>query len=211
MLLLIGVLAAGCGGDTKGGTASTARTHTVDPAVQARLMASGKQVFDKHCASCHTIAGKKAHPTFIESPIPNLDDVKPRVEYVEERARQGGFDMPGFNGELSAAQIHAVATYVAEIGGRNIVDTGARDSGALSLGQQVFAAHCATCHAIGGRSATGRPTYPGTDFNRVKPSQKMVMERVLEGIREEMPSFRKKLSDSELHAVAVYVSATAGR
>jgi cbb3-type cytochrome c oxidase subunit III len=212
MLLLVVALAAGCGGDTKGGgTTSTARTHTVDPAVQARLLASGQRIFDKHCASCHTLAGKKAHPTFIESPIPNLDEVKPRVEYVEERARLGGFDMPGFANELSAAQVRAVAAYVAAIGGRNVKDTSPQDGAALSLGQQVFGEHCASCHSIDGRKAAGGETFPGTDFNRVEPSQHMVVERVTSGIKEEMPSFRGKLSAAEIHAVAVYVTATAGR
>jgi cbb3-type cytochrome c oxidase subunit III len=215
LLLIVTLAAAGCGGsngDSKdGGTTSTARTHTVDAAVQAKLMASGKQVFAKHCATCHTIAGKTAHPTFIESPIPNLDDVKPRPEYVEQRVRAGGFDMPGFEHEVSPAQIRAVVAYVSGIAGRNVADTSSREGEAVSLGQQLFGQHCASCHSIAGNPATGRPNYPGTNFNFVTPSQEMVMQRVTRGIKEEMPSFRGKLSDGEIHAVAVYVTATAGR
>ena len=173
-------------------------------------MAAGRPVFAKHCASCHTIEGRVAHPTFIESPIPNLDEVRPRRKYTEERVESGGFDMASFSGELSEAEFAAVVAYVVGVAGSRVVDTGAREPDAVALGEQVFGDNCQRCHGIGGRRATGRPVYPGTDFNHVKPSQRLVMRQILRGIPEAMPSFRGRLTPEQLHAVAVYVTATAG-
>ena len=41
----------------------------------------------------------------------------PDKETVEEQVRNGGGAMPAFEGELSDAEIEAVATYVAESAG----------------------------------------------------------------------------------------------
>lgn len=218
MLVLIAALAtatatvAGCGSDNaKQRAAAAARARArAEAARRARLVAAGRPVFVKHCASCHTIEGRTAHPTFIESPIPNLDEVKPRVEYVDRRVETGGFDMPTIRQELSAAENAAVVAYVAEVSGRNVMPPSA-DASLVSQGQQVFREHCERCHSIAGRPMSGRPVFPGTDFNFVKPSERLVMHQVLRGIREEMPSFRGKLSAAQIRAVAAYVTATAGR
>lgn len=215
LVLSLALIAAGCGSDTarrqreaQQRAQARARAHA---ALVARQVAAGRGIFEKHCGECHTIEGRVAHPTFIESPIPNLDEVKPRVEYVAQRANVGGFDMPSFEKELGAQRIQEVAEYVANVAGSRVVDTSGREASALALGQQVFAANCKGCHGIAGRERTGRPQWPGTDFNVVKPSQRMVLERVTSGIPEEMPSFRRRLSAAQIHAVAVYVTATAGR
>lgn len=208
VLLLALALAGGCGSDSSRDDAA-ARARVRAQARQARLVAVGRPLFVKRCAECHTLVGRVAHPTFIESPIPNLDEVKPRLSYVEYRVRHGGFDMATFEGELSDPQIRAVAAYVAEVAGSRIVEPDA-DSEQLALGQQVFRGNCERCHSIDERRATGVPTYPGTDFNRVKPSELMVLQQILRGIPGEMPSFRRKLSPEQRRAVAAYVTTTAG-
>ncbi len=210
-LALLSLIAAGCGG-SKGASSSTTRaTHTTrtTAAPSAQVMAAGQKVFAKRCALCHTIAGKIAHPTFIESPIPNLDEVKLKLAYVMARVRSGGFDMEAFDGQLKPAQISAVAAYVTSVAGRNI---GASEgSGDVTLGESVFTSNCQRCHSIAGKAATGRPEFPGTDFTAVRPSESMVIARITKGIREEMPSFKKKLTKAQMHAVAAYVSSAAGR
>lgn len=216
VLLVLGLalLAAGCGSDAaKQRQQLAARRARAHAALVARQVAAGRGVFAKACASCHTIEGRVAHPTFIESPIPNLDEVKPRAEYVTQRVNQGGFDMPTVVGELKPGELEEVVAYVTAVSGSRVVDTGASDASAMTLGQQVFAANCTRCHALAGNAATNKPpaTFPGTDFDKVKPSQLMVVERVTRGINGEMPSFRRKLTAAQIHAVAVYVTATAGR
>jgi cbb3-type cytochrome c oxidase subunit III len=216
LLLMLGLalLAAGCGSDAaqrqRKLEAARARAHA---ALVARQVVAGRGIFGQHCAACHTIEGHVAHPTFIESPIPNLDEVKPKQEYVVTRINTGGFDMASFERELSAEQVAAVAAYVANVSGSRITDTSSGEASALAQGQQVFAANCTRCHGIAGNPPTNRPTppWPGTDFNNVRPSQRMVVQRATNGIREEMPAFRHRLTAAQIHAVAVYVTATAGR
>jgi cbb3-type cytochrome c oxidase subunit III len=210
VMALVAGAAGGCGSDSsKRDDAAAAARARAQAAHQARLMAAGRGVFRKNCASCHTIEGRVAHPTFIESPIPNLDEVKPRAEYVRQRVESGGFDMASFGQELSPAELSAVVAYVTGVAGSRVADPDA-DAEQLALGEQVFRGNCERCHSIDGRRATGRPTYPGTDFNRVRPSMRMVMRQALAGIPEEMPSFRGRLTREQLQAVAAYVTTTAG-
>jgi mono/diheme cytochrome c family protein len=210
VLLLVLALAGGCGSDSsKRNDAAAAARARAKAARQARLMAAGRGVFVAKCALCHTIEGRTAHPTFIESPIPNLDEVKPRADYVHDRVESGGFDMPSFSGELSQPQFDAVVAYVAGVAGSRVAVPGA-GAQQLAMGEQVFRGNCERCHAIGGRRATTRPVYPGTDFNRVKPSEQLVMRQALRGIGEAMPSFRGRLTRAQLQAVAAYVTTTAG-
>jgi cbb3-type cytochrome c oxidase subunit III len=208
VLLLILALAGGCGSDNSREDAA-ARARARAAARHARLVAAGRPVFVRHCASCHTIEGRVAHPTFIESPIPNLDEVKPRAPYVAERVRSGGYDMPSISGEISEAQFAAVVAYVTEVSGSRVAAPDA-DAQTLATGESVFRQNCARCHGIDGRRRTTEETYAGTDFNLVKPSEQLVMRQILRGIPEEMPSFRKRLTRAQLRAVAAYVSATAG-
>lgn len=208
LLLVLALAGGGCGSDNSRDDAA-ARARARAAARQTRLVAAGKPVFVKHCASCHTIEGRVAHPTFIETPIPNLDEVKPRPAYIAERIDVGGFDMPSLTGEMSAPQIAAVIAYVAQVSGSRIVRPDA-DAAQLAMGRAVFAQNCARCHGIAGRSRPSNATIPGTEFNVVKPSVRLVMRQVLRGIPETMPAFRGKLSPAQVRAVAAYVTTTAG-
>lgn len=61
------------------------------------------------CANCHTLAA--AHATGQVGP--NLDQLKQSVALVQAQVTHGGGGMPAFAGQLSSAQIRAVARYVA--------------------------------------------------------------------------------------------------
>jgi cytochrome c6 len=210
-VLLLVLALAGCGSDNSKDdqAAAAAARARAQAARHARLMAAGKSVFQKKCALCHTIEGRVAHPTFIESTIPNLDEVKPRAEYVRERVEVGGIDMPSIAGELSTPQFEAVVAYVTQVSGSRVAEPDA-DAQQLATGRGVFDSHCASCHAIAGRRATTDPTYPGTDFNRVKPNEAFVIRQALRGIDGSMPSYRGKLTREQLRAVAAYVTTNAG-
>jgi mono/diheme cytochrome c family protein len=108
VLALLVVAAAGCGGDDddSGGAATTAET-TEGGADGAAVFASAG------CGTCHTLAAAGSDGTT----GPNLDDLKPDEETVEAQVRSGGGGMPAFEGQLSDAEIEAVATYVSESAG----------------------------------------------------------------------------------------------
>ena len=109
MVFLLGF--AACGGDDdddEGGEATAAETQA------GGGDADGAAVFaSAGCGGCHTLAAANSSG----STGPNLDDLKPSVEQVEEQVRNGGGGMPAFEGDLSDAEIEAVAQYVSESAG----------------------------------------------------------------------------------------------
>ena len=75
----------------------------------------GKQVFaSAGCGGCHTL--KDAGAT--GNVGPNLDQLKPPKAIVAHQVEVGGGAMPAFKGQLSDAQIQAVAGYVSSVAGK---------------------------------------------------------------------------------------------
>jgi len=98
LLLVLGLLLlAGCGGngDDEG-------------------QANGEMVFsDAGCAGCHTLAAAGASGDV----GPDLDELQPDADRVEEQVRSGGGGMPAFEDTLSDAEIDAVSQFVADSAG----------------------------------------------------------------------------------------------
>jgi mono/diheme cytochrome c family protein len=96
---------------------STTQATTTTPAGggSADLVAQGKQVFETAgCTSCHTLKDAGASGTV----GPNLDDAKPPKSLVVDRVTNGKGVMPPFKGQLTSAEIEAVATYVSTVAGK---------------------------------------------------------------------------------------------
>lgn len=97
-------------------TSAATTTTTTEPTTTsaADLKAQGKEVFaSAGCSGCHTLADAGATGTV----GPNLDDAKPNLQLVIDRVTNGKGAMPSFKGQLDAAQIQAVATYVSQAAG----------------------------------------------------------------------------------------------
>jgi cbb3-type cytochrome c oxidase subunit III len=75
---------------------------------------SGKGIFSANCASCHTLAAAGATGTV----GPNLDQLKPSFARARAQVTHGGAVMPAFKGQLTPAQISAVAKFVATSAGK---------------------------------------------------------------------------------------------
>jgi cbb3-type cytochrome c oxidase subunit III len=69
---------------------------------------NGKLIFQKKCASCHTLKDAGATGTI----GPNLDELMPAFAIVQKQVTNGGRVMPAFKDLLAKAQIDAVAKYV---------------------------------------------------------------------------------------------------
>ena len=81
-------------------------------------------------------------------------------------------------------------------------------TGELSAGRKVFSsAGCAGCHTLADAGSTGTV---GPNLDAAKPSADLVRQRVENGLGP-MPSFRGRLSQTEIDAVAAYVSSAAGK
>jgi cytochrome c6 len=74
----------------------------------AAQLALGKTVFKANCGSCHIL---KAAGT-VGTAGPDLDKVKRSVAVITHQVTSGGRFMPPFSGQLSSAQIAAVAAFV---------------------------------------------------------------------------------------------------
>ncbi len=96
--------------------ATTSRpTTTAGGGGGSALVAQGKAVFERAgCTSCHTLQDAGATGTV----GPNLDQAKPPKALVVDRVTNGKGAMPSFKGQLTPAEIEAVATYVSTVAGK---------------------------------------------------------------------------------------------
>lgn len=94
---------------------TTTSTTTTSTGGGGSSTAVGKQVFaSAGCGGCHTL--KDAGST--GNVGPNLDQLKPSEARVAHQVEVGGGPMPAFKGQLSDAQIKAVAAYVSSVAGK---------------------------------------------------------------------------------------------
>jgi mono/diheme cytochrome c family protein len=108
--------AQGTNSTPEAGTTSTPAAGTTSTGAGGTQQASaqGKQVFTQNCSSCHTLKDANARGQV----GPNLDDLKPDEATAERQVTNGGGGMPAFKGQLSDAEIKAVAQYVASVAGK---------------------------------------------------------------------------------------------
>lgn len=111
----IAAYVASVAGTEAGASGATGATPPPPPAAGGGDEAEGKAVFAKAgCVSCHTLKDAGATGTI----GPNLDERKPSVELAIDRVTNGKNVMPAFKGQLTDAEIRAVAKYVASVAGK---------------------------------------------------------------------------------------------
>ena len=98
--------ASGCG--------AVGRVTSGDPSHGKALFMKPAKAGVLACSSCHTL--KNAGAT--GNVGPNLDQLKPPKAVVAHQVEVGGGAMPAFKGQLSPAQIDAVAAYVSSVAGK---------------------------------------------------------------------------------------------
>src|SRR3954454_336234 len=72
--------------------------------------ANGLKVFQGNCGRCHTLSAAGTNGQV----GPNLDNVSLSAAEIESIVRGGRGAMPAFDGQLSGAEISAVAAFVAK-------------------------------------------------------------------------------------------------
>jgi cbb3-type cytochrome c oxidase subunit III len=213
--LLLAVLGGGCGtgGLAEGGSAS-----------------QGQQLFSEKCGGCHTLraAGTSGQIG------PNLDDAfaQARADGVEESTvrevvrRQIQYPVPSDvsvdvppmpKNLVKGEDADSVATYVASVAANEQAPVAAPPApppppaggggGGAEDGKAIFSSSCASCHTL---KAAGTNGTIGPNLDEAKPNEALVKERVTNGMGV-MPSFKGKLSDAQIAAVAKFVSSSAGQ
>ncbi|HEY7147892.1 MAG TPA: cytochrome c [Gaiellaceae bacterium] len=110
---------------------------------------------------------------------------------------------------IALAALVAVGVVLAAAGcGGNGGSSESKDAaGAGSPGEKIFAsAGCAGCHTMEAAGATGKV---GPNLDELRPNQETVTRQVRNG-GNGMPSFKDKLSATEIQQVAAFVSTAAG-
>ena len=102
------------GADADAVAAYVASVAANPSAAPAKNATSGKDIFVANCGSCHTLADAGTNGNV----GPNLDQLKPAESIVEHQVINGGGAMPAFKGQLTPAQITAVAKYVSSVAGK---------------------------------------------------------------------------------------------
>jgi mono/diheme cytochrome c family protein len=114
----IALYVAKCAGNPSCGvTAETSAPATTSTSTSTTPASKpdGKAVFAKAgCGGCHTLkaAGSSGNVG------PNLDQLKPSKATVAHQVEVGGGAMPSFKGQLSSAEIQAVADFVSSSAGK---------------------------------------------------------------------------------------------
>jgi len=186
-VVLLGLVTIGVGYGaltTPGSSASAATPGTVSP----QTLAAGQELFVKTCATCH---GMNAQGTSL---APSLVGVgAAAVDFQMSTGRMPGKDIgPEMDRKpvtFTPAQIHAIADYVASLGGGPTIPSAAQVSTAganTALGQSLFITDCAQCHNFDG--AGGALTYGKFAPALTESTPTQIYEAMLTG-PEAMPVF----------------------
>jgi mono/diheme cytochrome c family protein len=196
LVLMLALLAAGCGGGAHAVTHAHAKRSVAPRAVPR---ATGAYLFEGHCSVCHTLI----HPARRQEVAgPDLTRVRLTAAQVRSKIVHGGPGMPAMG--ITKAQVDLVAPYVeaaSERLGRSLPHPSAR----MLAGRRVFKAECGMCHELADAHARGGQN---VNFDVSPWNAQSVRGAVVTGFAW-MPTLI--LSNAELDRLARYVASIAGR
>lgn len=187
-----------------------------DEEKSAFVNSKAKVLFADNCAACHQAGGNG-----VIGHYPNLlDDAwlwGGTFNKIQETITNGhNGAMPSFKKSLSEEQIGEVAEYVLSLSGQET------DKAAAAKGKAIFtgAGGCFACH---GADAKGNPAMGSANLTdsiwtiadvpgATSPAEKkaVVMKVVTEGKSRQMPSWKGRLSDTEIKILTYYVHELGG-
>jgi mono/diheme cytochrome c family protein len=217
-VLAVALATAGCG--------AVGRVTTGDPGHGKLLFVTPAKPGDPSCGSCHTLADAKTTGTV----GPNLDDAFSSDKEqgfsqstIKDVVRgQIAYPEPPMPPNLYSGQnADDIAIYVAQCSGNptcGVTAAGrkpgpapsppAASGGPAVNGKNVFeTAGCGGCHTLKDAGATGTV---GPNLDGLKPSKAIVARQVENG-GAVMPSFKGRLTQKQIQAVAGYVASVAGK
>jgi cbb3-type cytochrome c oxidase subunit III len=180
----------------------------------------GDELFRNGCAQCHTLEavgaqgqiGPNLDAHFAELRRQGFDEsslrdlVRAQIKHPVSDPPTGAPGMPAdiYEGE----QAEAVAAFVAAVAGNPQAGGGGEPLTEATDGETIFAqAGCGSCHTL---AAAGTSGTIGPSLDESRPDVALVVDRVTNG-KGGMPSFRGRLSEAQIQAVADYVAQNAGQ
>ena len=186
-VLLLGLIVVGVGYaalTTQGSPASAANPGVVS----AQTIAEGKNLFEVSCSSCHGVnaGGTSQAPSLVGVGAAAVDF---QMSTGRMPAKEIGPQVPEKPVTFTTQQIHAIAAYIASLGGGPTIPSAAQVSPAgadTALGQSLFITDCAQCHNFDGAGGALTNGKYAPALNRATPTQ--IYEAMLTG-PEAMPVF----------------------
>jgi len=185
-----------------------------DPEKSAFAFSMAKVLFADNCAACHQAGGNG-----VIGKYPNLIDDAwlwgGSYQKIEETIRNGRHgNMPSFKKQLSEQQIENVANFVLSLSGHKM------DQAKVARGKKIFSANCAVCHgqdakgqkAMGSANLTDSiwtiANVPGA--SSLEGKKQAIMQVVTNGKSRQMPTWKDRLSDTEIKILTFYVHELGG-
>jgi cbb3-type cytochrome c oxidase subunit III len=185
---------------------------------------SGAQIFATKCATCHGVGGggTSGRPPLKGNPDVIAADPKGMIATIVN-GRSGPLTvngktyngkMPTWSGQLSNADIAAVATYVRSSWGNNASGVTEQQVAAAgpavqaTVGASIFTQNCARCHQASGQGSRTIPALAGNKI--VLAADPNAMITTIEQGRHLMPSWHGQLTPADIAAVVTYVRSAWG-
>lgn len=192
--------------DQEAGAAKTAdmyaefiATPVEELALNPNAIKMGTRLFANNCAACHGAAGAGNYG------FPNLLDTAwlyggspEQIKHTLVHGRAG--NMPAWGDILGLEKSSQVAHYALSLSGSE------HDAEEAKLGKPIFMQSCAACHTPSGKGmqAIGAPNLTDDAFLYANTHQD-VLQTVLKGRVNMMPSHGNLLSDEKIHVLTAYV------
>jgi ubiquinol-cytochrome c reductase cytochrome c subunit len=186
-VVLLGLVTVGMAYGALAGQSSPA-SAAIPGTVSPQTIAEGKALFTNSCSSCHGVdaQGTSQAPSLVGVGAAAVDF---QMSTGRMPAKETGPEMDRKPVTFSQQQIHAIADYVASLGGGPPIPSAAEVSttGAdTALGQSLFITDCAQCHNFDG--AGGALTYGKFAPALTNSTNTQMFEAMLTG-PEAMPVF----------------------
>lgn len=192
-------------------------------AARAPVALSGEALFATHCAACHQANGQgtDVFPPLAANPAVTAADPSAMIAVIAN-GRSGPLvvngktynaTMPTWKGQLTDADIAAVATYVRSAWGNGasaVTEEEVAAAGSpvsVQVGAAVFAKNCAACHGASGAGGIGPALAENPRVNVTDATPMLVT--ILQG-RNVMPSWRGQLPAADIAAVATFIRSSWG-
>jgi cbb3-type cytochrome c oxidase subunit III len=206
------------------GNAAPIVTEDQVSAASAPSGLSGAQIFSARCAACHQTRGQgtASIPALEANVDVTSSDPKAMIATLVNgrsgpltvKGKSFNGKMPAWSGQLSNADIAAVATYIRSAWGNTASGVTEQQVAAAgpavlaTVGASIFTFKCARCHQANGE---GRYTIPALAGNKSVTSAdpSAIINTVEEG-RNLMPSWKGQLTPADVAAVLTYVRSAWG-